>query len=255
MSRGPLPYIGVTGIMSERQAAATIEVWRETWRERGTRDEPTHALMLGVLMSEKTLHGIENKYPLRYPKREHVRGIINACVAENVIPAVHYAGDKSLDNLSKLQELAGPCCEAIQFNGVWPHPGRIPTPPWPRIVMQARPEDSASLAVMAGSYRELVTDIVLDGSGGKGIPMRPDELAWDALRVFAHRSLYRGFVGVAGGLDGSFIRGHSAVGKLLRAGLSIDAETRLRDDDEGGGNLDLDKVQRYLAAAIEELNQ
>lgn len=53
-------------------------------------------------------------------------------------------------------------------------------------------------------------------------------------------------IGIAGGLCAETL---PAVASLVREyGLSIDAEGRLRDGDEGGV-LDLDKVAAYLAAA------
>ena len=52
-----------------------------------------------------------------------------------------------------------------------------------------------------------------------------------------------GNVGIAGGLWAETL---PAVADLVRDGCSTDAEGKLRDDADGGGNLDLAKVRDHL---------
>ena len=56
-------------------------------------------------------------------------------------------------------------------------------------------------------------------------------------------------IGIAGGLCAKTILALAPVLRV-RPWLSIDAEGRLRDGAEGGGNLDLNKVRAYLFAAV-----
>lgn len=54
------PYIGITGFMSRDEVEEVLTVFPEN---------STRKLMVGVLASEKTLHGPTNKWPNRYPDR------------------------------------------------------------------------------------------------------------------------------------------------------------------------------------------
>ena len=92
-------YIGVTGFMNNSEVKKAIEIVPEN---------TTYNLMVGILMSSKTLAGFANKYPSRYPQRENIADIfIDHPKALNLI---HYSTDtpeKLLFELYCLTDLGG----------------------------------------------------------------------------------------------------------------------------------------------------
>ena len=106
------PYIGVTGFMSRAEVEEALEVVPQ---------DAIRRLMVGVLMSDKTLAGQENKWPGRYPKREAVADIF--VDDPRVLNLVHYNTHepKSLCwQLKEVTELAGPNLDGFQLNMAWP---------------------------------------------------------------------------------------------------------------------------------------
>ena len=271
------PYIGVSGIMHHDEALATIAAWRDAWAAVGR--EPTHDLMLGVLVSTKTLAGIPNKYPLRYPPADRIAGIFPD--APGVLNLLHLALDLP-DIWNPRIEMAavkamGPRCHGMQINIA------TPTDPCdcggfsallqgarldltqkvrgqaPRLVFQVRPGDRTAerIAADACCYAGRddgpipgLTDVLIDGSGGTGRGLDVDRCE-EIVAEIRSRTAKLGYgpsgIGIAGGLSAETV---GAVGEFLRHGASIDAEGRLRDDAPGGGNLDLAKVGAYLRAAV-----
>lgn len=249
------PYIGVTGIMHSDEAHAIVTGWRDAWAATGR--EPTHDLMLGVLVSEKTLRGGTNKYPRRYPPVSEIRHLFLR--EPGVLNLIHYASDRPphVDDLFRLHEIGGPHCHGFQFNGTYPdridlvnltgHVGDR------RVVLQARiPEERfMNIHVPPLAWHGVATDILLDASGGKGLPLDVDHARrnLDAIsRNWTALADHPVHLGVAGGLCAETL---APWGKALRSGCSIDAEGRLRDDADGGGSLDLAKVGAYLRAAVQ----
>ena len=283
------PYIGVSGLMSEGESREVARLYREAWTATGR--EPTHALMLGALVSAKTLGGASNKYPLRYPKIGDVGSVFQTCVNcrstgvevftpfnstiadDERLPCrrcsggpprfyrlnlVHYASDvpPDLQTLMHLDADAGPGCHGFQFNAAWPTPEtllKFTRTPWepPRIVLQYGPRRlaemgaGASVAWALKPYAGLATDVLLDASGGEGRPIDAEAAAWPL------SFLDKGWgAGIAGGLCAEALEAQPVIGRMLGAGCSIDAEGRLRDGADGGGNLDMAKVGAYLRAAV-----
>jgi hypothetical protein len=263
--RALLPYVGVSGVTSANESIACIDAWREAWAGR----EPTHDLMLGVLASTKTLAGQPNRYPRRYPKCEDIAECFVG--ATGILNLLHLAMD--LPDIwdprvtRRAVEAAGPRCSGVQIN--------IPTPTddydiggfsallqgvrkyVSRVVLQVRPSDrtveriAASACFNAGRAPICgATDLLIDGSGGAGRSLDVDRCE-SIVAATRRRTVFLGYgpqgIGVAGGLSAESV---GAVADLLRHGISIDAEGKLRDDADGGGNLDLDKVRAYLRAAV-----
>jgi hypothetical protein len=255
------PYVGVSGFMHRDEVLAAITIWREAWGDR----EPTHDLMVGVLASAKTIGGSPNKYPRRYPDASQIASIF--VEAPGVLNLLHYASDRVPDSadIFLLHTLAGQRCHGFQFNLSWPERidlvnlfGHVGSR---RVVLQAGPKlvrekGGPALADMLRPYADhtfranygdaLATDVLLDASGGNGVSIDPLE-ASGPLAVISNR-LPCLRLGIAGGFCAEKLTPTFA--PILRAGVSIDAEGRLRDDADGGGNLDLLKVGAYLRAAV-----
>ncbi len=102
-----------------------------------------------------------------------------------------------------------------------------------RLILQATNEhltelSSAEFVKKLEPYSEFVTDILLDGSAGQGIPLNADHL--EPFIESCYEKLPNVSVAVAGGLNPDSVK--KLAGKLLikYQHLSIDAETGLRDN-------------------------
>lgn len=246
----PLPYVGVSGLMSRAAVDACLAAFEQAF------PHGDHLLMVGVLASQKTVAGVANKHPRRYPRVPDVADIF-ADHPRLTLNLVHYASDTqpTLPELRDLASVAGHLCEGFQFNVTWPHPEVLAVfqeswGGWPpasqRFVLQAGRlllNGVVDLVRALRPYRGLVTDVLLDASGGRGLPLDV-ELERAAVSELLAADLGMG-ISVAGGLCAE---GMPEIAPLLRdfPCLSIDAEGRLRTPED---DLDLDRVRAYLAAA------
>lgn len=277
------PYIGVTGITCASDGARVIEHWRAAWGSR----EPSHDLMLGVLVSSKTLCNQPNKYPRRYPLVEEVARIF-VHNEPGVVNLVHVCTDSEPSEVDgkriplfvdvvRGMAAGGPLCHGFQVNTA--------RPSWEALaevragmrreglrgVLQARPrwlEARLDGYARPGGHMStllpfLGVDLLIDGSGGEGRPVKLDDaldLVGRTLRQLdGYGVRHDGAagpsgapsmrIGIAGGLCAETLPGLAPLFQR-HPHLSIDAEGRLRDDADGGGNLDLAKVGAYLRAAV-----
>lgn len=223
-------------------------------------------LMCGVLVSEKTLRGERNKWWRRYPRVEDIASIFSP--DPRCLNLIHYASAEPPDEraLAKLVAASataggGTSLHGFQFNVTWPSPERVYWLAGMRCVFQARQwfalDDAWALAhtLKEDQYGvhehpdRNVTDVLLDYSGGHGSPLDSEALLALAAAVRVLRAAVPSVqVGIAGGLCAETL---PAVAPLVREyALSIDAEGRLRDGDEGGV-LNIDRAQAYVRAAGE----
>lgn len=246
-------YIGVTGFMTRgevNQALATLDnLEREKMRS------PHHLLMVGVLASSKTLAGGTNKYPKRYPKVTEIEPIFPP--DRRTLNLIHYATDDQetlYEQLCQLVEYSGPYLDGFQLNIAWPNPDTLShfgAEHDMRIVLQLGSRalelcehDPKKVVRELKQYDGLISHVLLDMSGGKGVPMDPAKTAEyvDALHSF-NESLSGPCpefgVGIAGGLAGGAFEPIKNLVQKYK-GLSIDAEGRLRSsqDDLGYGMVD-----------------
>lgn len=234
------PYIGVSGFMHADEVRAVLEVVPST-----------HTLMVGVLMSEKTAQGKTNKYPNRYPKREHVGGIFVS--DPRCLNLIHYAADTppAASDIWDLVNFGGRWFDGFQFNGAWPTVAALRTAfatrTANRVVLQLRDLSEANLAsddLFTPGMPPYVTDVLLDASGGRG---RKFDLATMQDAVAALQASYSGLgVGVAGGFDAAAVRECKPLFRKF-PGLNVDAEGRLRDAND---RLDIDKARAFVVETI-----
>lgn len=244
-------YIGVTGFTNREQVRAVLE---RTSFAIGPQ------LMVGVLMSYRTLRGMPASNPKRYPAREDVFGIFQESL--DCLNLVHYNTREQRDLAHQLEDAlgwAGPLCDGIQLNIAWPDPRAIQSlklvKPRAKIVLQINSEamgacdnDALRVASRVGEqYASLVDYVLVDFSGGKGEPLEPvHTMAYLAeLRHQRHIAGATYQLGVAGGLCADNLNRLLLPIKRMMPNISIDAEGGLRTDD----SLDIDKVLAYLDAA------
>jgi hypothetical protein len=236
----PPAYIGLSGVTTRAEVLAALAAFPACGRQ----------LMVGVLASEKTLAGQRNRYFRRYPRVESIAGIFTD--DPRCLNLVHFGADDPPDaaTLAHLFEAAGPLCHGVQFNGAYPTPGDLVrirvafrrAGREARIVLQLR--DLSTTMRQVWAYEGLITDVLIDASGGLGRPLDVPkaEALFEQLRsAFPHLG-----IGVAGGL---FAETVPRVAGLLARGASCDAESGLRDGADGGGRLCVERVKAYLDAA------
>lgn len=247
------PYIGVTGVMNKEEAVVLANAVPE---------KSNRLVMRGVLASSKTINGIPNKWPNRYPKPENLGSIFSPDA--RALDLVHYntkEPETLCAQMERILELAGPYCQGFQLNMAWPDPRALEKFSGdafsPIIVLQVgnrafemiehSPEKLADKLVT--EYNGLVNYILLDPSGGLGKPFDP-ELAKAYLYAVESKGFAWG-LGVAGGLSPSTL---DLLCLLVTEfpNLSIDAEGKLRDKDD---RLDLNIATEYIRKAFEMFNK
>lgn len=256
------PYVGVTGIMERQEGEELLKLLPQlTGTTMGDFRTLRNRLMLGYLVSQKTLNGGTNKWAGRYP---HV-GDIGCLVVDDqrVLNLVHYNGANEglFTQLMKVHEVAGmpKRLDGFQLNLAWPEPEEVEK--YIRwigsqdhyVVLQIGVEamdmasnDPATLVKFLRDYQGLVDYCLLDGSGGYGVP-----LSYDALRPFLD-AIYSAeldryiAIGVAGGLGPDLL---DEVTKLKAEFpfLSFDAEGKLQKPEDG---LDLETAKLYVSQSL-----
>jgi hypothetical protein len=241
------PYIGITGFMSLSDALRVL----------GAVPANTKRLvMVGVLASLKTMRGIQNKWPNRYPAMDKIADIFpNHPLSLNLIHYNTKEKDTLGDQLVAMTEFGGANLHGFQLNIAWPDLATLNeykrAYPTKQIVLQIgghafemvnhSPEQ---LATKVAEYDGIVEYVLLDPSGGYGKPFDPT-LARNYLLALKSQNLGMG-LGVAGGLSPTTL---DLVEPLAREfpDLNIDAEGRLRTPED---HLDLAVSSEYLRKAF-----
>lgn len=246
------PYIGITGFTSLDEVSDVLT---------SLPADPSRLLMCGVLLSNALLGGESSDAPNRCPPPDTIGRIFSD--DPRCLNLIHYrprARVNLAEALTRAMQVGGPNCHGVQINATrsvpWPDPAaliefRNRSNPQ-RIVLQAGREAMASvdgdpnqLAQRCAEYAGIVTDVLVDASEGLGLPL-------DAARSVDYLSAIEvttpdfGLV-VAGGLHADNI--NDLLSPLLPrwAGVSIDAEGRLRD---AADRLDISAAVAYLRSAI-----
>jgi hypothetical protein len=241
------PYIGVTGFMSSAEVEAVLGVVPEKSR---------YSLMVGVLASRATLRGELGKWPGRYPNVKNIKDIF--VPSPKAVNLIHFAIVDRLslsDQLKELAAIAGPCLHGFQLNIVWPNPRDLAVIAGRnmRVVLQigAKALGQSMLPLtfreFIGAYDGLITDILIDPSGGTGLPFNI-ETTRARLSIIREYFPHLGF-GVGGGLSWETI---DAIAPLVSEfpGLSIDAEGRLRTP-QPEDKLDVERAKQYVTRAVQ----
>ncbi len=255
----PVSYVGITGFKSSEEVSSALsEVERIS-------PESNRKLMVGVLMSSKTLAGMSNKWPNRYPVKEELPSVF--VQHPRALGLVHYNTADPDDllgqmwNVAKLCSMKYPAMSGFQLNVAWPKPGILQM--WRSslnafgnmgtIVLQIghrafeevghSPEQ---LAEKVATYADFIDYVLLDPSGGLG-KLFDCPKALEYLRALRAAGLEDkiGF-GVAGGLSAETIETIKPIVEEF-PDISIDAEGKLRTTED---LLDAEKVNRYLQGAF-----
>lgn len=263
------PYVGITGVMPQDSITPVLDLLPgQADRCPQLHDQPCCRLMSGILVSEKTLNGVPNKWPHRYPDVSKLAGIIVDDL--RVLNLVHY-NTRNTDlarQLIEVHEKAGlpKRLDGFQLNIAWPDPREILSfLKWvdrhrqihhgrdgQYIVLQigstALEQASNSpklLELFLRDYVDLIDYILLDPSGGLGQASNSDYYRPYLDELYSEKRRFG--VGIAGGFGPGKLQ---TVAELLSEYpyLSIDAEGQLRDDQD---DLDPVKALAYVAETLE----
>ena len=244
------PYIGITGFMASGEVAEVLGSMPK---------DCERLLMVGVLASQKTLRGEQNKWPNRYPAMDQIAGIFQPHPLALNLLHYHTRDKETLyEDLMRLTDIAGEHLHGFQLNIMWPstillHKYKLAHPEM-KLVLQLNSEilDEALIThpeVVAEKilywYSKLVDYVLLDPSGGTGTPL-DSMLTFIYAEAVAADNPDLGLV-VAGGLGHESLNLVSWIASKF-PNVSIDAEGRLRDKDD---MLDLALAKNYLAKALE----
>ena len=234
-------YVGVSGFVSRAEADFALSVLPAGL-----------TLMVGVLASPKSLSDIKNAWHKRYAAPADISGVFSP--DPRCLNLLHWSDDKPADaaRVRQLRTVAGPYCHGFQLNlESWPLTADAASEMCDTdIVLQFRPGVSSAtdLVRTVDSLQESRAHVLFDGSGGRG---RLVDMAAAVASIGKLRDVLPPHVhyGVAGGLCADTL-GLAMRPALIESRLSIDAEGRLRDGDEGG-TLSLDKASAWLRKAGE----
>ena len=243
-----IPYIGITGIVSPAESEVITQI---------SLGNSARQIMMGVLVSSKSLRGERNKWPERYPNIRDIAGVFTHDPA--TFNVIHYNTDQPAtlsDQLEEVRRLAGPNLHGFQLNMAWPSVPELRRftyqNPDQKMILQINQEAFWAVEGLTGGliyklkqeYLGFIDHILLDLSAGYG---RPLETAWARQQLQKLQDAELGIgLGVAGGLGPASLQLVEPLAKDFPE-LSIDAEANLRDPND---NLDLDLAQDYLRQAF-----
>lgn len=244
------PYIGITGFTTADEINAVLDVL-----PHGTNRQ----VMVGVLVSSKTLRGIPNKWPHRYPKPEKLSQIFTE--RREVLNLFHFntkEPEHLLEDMLLAQSMAGPNCHGFQLNIAWPdrevlkqYRDRKPEHASQRgvVVLQVGGKaldecgrDATKIAKRVHEYEYLADYVLIDPSGGIGQEFDVD-FARRCFIELESQTTYMGY-GIAGGLHAGNLDRLKPL--LDDFSFSIDAEGKLRNAED---DLDVKTARAYLTGA------
>ena len=245
-------YVGITDFMTGDQARAMTEVFV---RCGGTRIG--RLLMVGVMMSHKTLHGLPTKWTAAFPAKENVSPIFLPHAA--ALNTLHYADYENVTRLTDLEAVVrwcGPNLDAIQFDMVWPEPKMLAAlhaiHPSLRFILQV---GKNALAQANDNPVELVRrldaydihDVLLDRSMGRGKPLEASVLMPFIDALIEH--LPHLDITVAGGLGPDTFQLVEPLVRNYRS-ISVDAQGQLRASGNALDPIDWPRAVAFLEGII-----
>lgn len=247
-------YIGICDFENDSQVRDMLSVW--------SAKDSSRRLMVGCMASYKSLNGLPTKWSEIWPAKESLSSIF--IDDPRVMNCIHYAdceGIDILDNLEKAVAHSGPNLHAVQLDMIWPSPCEIEDfhrSCWDvSIVLQLNFEalcqvnnNEDKLLSKLDEYDGCLDYILLDLSGGKGIPLDA-QILLPYVRAIS-KSLPNIGVSVAGGLGPVKLNGLKPLLEEFPS-LSFDAQSKLRQSGSAIDPINWDLARRYLIEAQELL--
>ncbi len=250
------PYIGICDVPTGEQALKSASLFDRLCPPKMSERK----LMIGVMMSFKTMTGAESKWASVWPQKEEVGSIfVEHSRAFNTLHYADYDDTTYLEHLLDAVHWGGKNLHALQLDMVWPRSGMIrllrELHPELKIVLQvnanalAQMDDKPTLVTQQlARYGESVDYALLDKSHGKGLGMDAEGLLPFAMAIA--ENLPNMGIAVAGGLGPDTM---DLVLPIVREfpRVSIDAQGRLRPSGNAMDPIDWNMADRYLERAVE----
>jgi len=246
-----IPYIGITGFVSKEEMETFHRLFTIV-RKNGQSIKDlinltNHKIMVGVLVSNKTLSKETPDNQKRYPYIDDVREIF---IDDDAYFNCTHFNSRDFENLfvhlSMLAQI--PNINGIQLNICWP-PAKILEQfkarfPDIKIILQIGKnayekvgESPRSLYLKLAEYSNSIDFILFDMSGGNGLLIDVSDTLIKILADIYEKMPNIG-VGVAGGLSHDSVFAITRMLEVLKSlkhdpnKISIDAEGRLRDQND-----------------------
>jgi hypothetical protein len=255
------PYIGLTDFRTRNEVLGMIDRFVSLPHIY----EYPHKLMVGVMMSYKTFHGLFSRWTDIFPKKEEIFDIfINEPLLFNMLHYADYTNTDVADSLVQAIAYGGPHLEAIQLDMNWPSPREV------SVALSESKRDISVILQVSGTalqevgncrvrlakklevYTGVIDGIVLDKSMWHGRPMDADALLLYIDAITRQIPQFR--IGVAGGLGPETM---DLVAPILARypKVSIDARSQLRPSHDPYDEVDWSLVDRYVSAADQYLQR
>lgn len=249
----PVPYIGITDFTTFSEVERMLEVFN---KNKGDRNRRLH---VGVMMSRKTLLGLETKWTKAFPPKENIASIF---ASDQTMNCLHYADYDKLDLVDNLIEAigyGGKNITAMQLDMVWPDPDSLALTigvagkPLEVVLQVNGPamsqcnDDPVEVVERLRDYGPEVKYILLDKSMGKGLGMDAESLLPFVDKI--SEELPHLSCAVAGGLGPNSMKLLDPIAQKYPH-ISIDAQGKLRPSGSALDPIDWDMAAEYLRKAL-----
>ena len=252
------PYIGITDFTMFEQVERMLFVFNKHRSVYSGRK-----LHVGVMMSYKTLNGLETIWSKAFPSKESIADIFGSKETYNCLHFVDYENhDHFSKTLAKAISYGGENIHAVQLDMIWPNLGDVVGGLYSankpvELILQLgteallQVENNPELVVQKlEQYAGVVDRVLLDRSMGRGRAMQAEGLLPLAKAI---RSWYPKLgITVAGGLGPDTV---GLVKPLISEfpDLSIDAQGKLRPSGNILDPINWDMAERYVIEALKLL--
>lgn len=250
-------YVGICDFPNMEQSLKSANFFQGLCEEYGVQNRK---LMIGVMMSFKTLTGAPSKWTDIFPKKERIARIfVDHPAAFNTLHYADYDCNTSPWHLTEAAEWAGPLCQAIQLDMIWPPDvivkGFRRNFPNMQVVLQINTnalqevEDKPDVLVeQLKRYEGILDYILLDKSHGRGVGMNAEVLLPFALAVAEHLP-WLGIAG-AGGLGPGTVKLITPLKKAIPT-ISWDAQGKLRPSGNAADPIEWPRAHQYLTESVQ----
>lgn len=259
-------YIGITGFMSHQEVDAVLQSLPSNFGIANGKQ--IRKLMVGMLVSGKTVKGIPNKWPNRYPTPDIIPSVF--VDDPRVLNLVHYNTKETdpgliVEEMCQIEELSGPYFHGFQLNMVWPSVFMILNKWLTTNVPQGYSRKQKVIVLQCGGramaqfnhsperlveklteYEGVIDYVLIDPSGGIGMPFNTGFAMNCFEHLFETTCLPTMGFGIAGGLSPETLPGLLEPILERFPEISIDAEGRLRTQED---NLSIEVANEYVAIA------